>query len=75
MIDLKEAKDIAKKVLKNYDTIYDYGNAYYFLNSEFVYDGNLIVMKKNGACLSMAEYVMKNDYVEPKLIESHYEKA
>ena len=69
MIDLKKAKDIAKRVLKNYDTIYDCGNAYYFRNSKYVYDANLVVMKKNGACLSMAEYVMKYDDFEPNLIE------
>ena len=69
MIDLKKAKDIATRILGKYDAVYDLDNAYYFSNKKYIYDGNIVVMKKNGACLSMAEYVMKYDDVEPKLIE------
>lgn len=70
MISLKDAKEIVKKIIGEYDTIYDYGNAYYFWDSKYRFDGDVVVMKKDGGIMSMAEYVMSNNIdIEPKLIE------
>ena len=59
MISLEEASTIAKKKRDDITSYTEDAAAYIFKNDKAMWDGEIVVLKRNGKVLGLSEYIMK----------------